>query len=158
MTLNCKEQVLDDVVRVELVEASACNIEVPSGVPGVVSVSSPTFGTAALSLSYKGDDSDTGEMGESPTLAQSDERQLAGVTVKHELQVPVVGGFDDVRAAVYTLFDKDFNVVLTTDSAERYLLYAVPNGSMVVLDETDVNQESALKVSIVSMSHIIRIE
>lgn len=167
MEQNCLEQTLNDVVRVELVLASACDFAVPFRVPGIVSMAGTKtvdgetvdrIGAATLALAYEPGASDHGEMDAAPSLSQSVNRKSAGIIVTHELQVPIVGGFEDVRTAVNVLNTKNFNVVLTTVSGTRYLLYTLPNSCVVSLDETDVNQQSTVKVQVLSMSHVIRLE
>ena len=52
---------------------------------------------------------------------------------------------------------QDVHVVLHTAAGDRYLLYAVPGSSSVLLDEQDVAQQFTLKVQLTSMSHVIKL-
>ncbi len=169
MEQNCREQILDDVVRVLLVPASSCVMSIPFSVAGLTSMAGTRpisganvdrIGAAVLSVGLVPDTdgyTDDGEMGTPPSLRQSESRQSAGVVVQHELTILIIDGFETVREKVNTLRDTDFNVILLTDDGRRYLLYGVPNGSEVLLDETDVNHDSTLKVGVQSMSHVIRL-
>ena len=155
------------MVRVDLVPASECQLPVPFQVAGLTEMTVTNLsqwapqsaitalGAALLSLAYSVQDGDDGEIEQSPTLKQSDKRQAAGVVVTHDLQVPLTVGFQATRDAVGLLQQQDFHVVLTTSDGEHYLLYSLPNASSVVLDETGVNQQSTVKVSLQSMSHVI---
>ncbi len=167
MEANCREQTLDDVVRVQLVLTSACDLAVPCAVPGIVSMAGTKvvdeetvdrIGAAVLSVAFTADADDTGAMDDAPTLRQSEKRHNAGIVVTHDLQVPVTDGFEAVREAVNTLTGRHFHVVLTTASSGRYLLMALANTSIVSLEEQDVNQQSTLSVQVQSMSHVIALE
>lgn len=161
----CREQILDDVVRVDLVLASECEFPVPVQVAtttmaGTMVVGGETVdrvGAAGLSVAYMVQDGDDGEMDSAPVLKQTERSESAGVMVTHDLQVPVSAGFEATRTAVRGMQGRDFHAVLTTMDGSRYLLYAVPNGSQVLLDEQDVNQKATVKVTLQSMSHVIRL-
>ncbi len=158
MEQNCLEQMLNDVVLVELVPASRCNMMVPSQVHLIEIVEATgMIGTAALTIGMDVTDDVTGEMEDSPQLKQTEKREAAGVIVTHELQTAVIGGFEGVRAAVAALSGEDFNVVLTTDGGGRFMIYGLPNASQVTLTETDVDKTSSLKVTVESMSHVIKL-
>ncbi|MBR6275931.1 MAG: hypothetical protein IKR31_03230 [Prevotella sp.] len=166
MEQNCLEQLLDDVVRVDLVLASECDMSVPFQVSGLTTMASTKteggatvdrIGAALLSLAYNVQDGDDGEISEPPVLKQTEKRVKAGIVVSHDLQVPVTAFFEATRIAVNLLHTKDFHVILTTHGGDRYMLYSVPNSSEVLLDEQDVNQKSTVKVSLQSMSHVIRL-
>ena len=155
MIQNCNEQLLDDVVRVDLVLASECKIGIPfqiakTDMPGTRVVNgSPVdiIGAPGLSLAYNVQDGDDGEIDSAPYLKQTD----------HDLQVPVTAGFEATRIAVEGLQTRHFHVVLTTDDGVRYLLYSLPNTSLLLLDEQDVNRTATVKVTLQSMSHVIRL-
>ena len=107
MIQNCNEQLLDDVVRVDLVLASECKIDIPfqiakTDMPGTRVVNgSPTdiIGAPGLSLAYNVQDGDDGEMDSAPYLKQTEKQQAAGIVVSHDLQVPVTAGFEFPRGS-----------------------------------------------------------
>ena len=165
MIQNCNEQLLDDVVRVDLVLASECKIDIPfqiamTEMAGTRMVGgSPTdiIGAPGLSLAYTVQDGDDGEIDSAPVLKQTDKQVAAGIVVTHDLQVPVTAGFEATKTAVRGLQLRHFHVVLTTQDGVRYLLYSLPNTSLLLLDEQDVNRTATVKVTLQSMSHVIRL-
>lgn len=165
MIQNCNEQLLDDVVRVDLVLASECKIGIPfqiakTDMPGTRVVNgSPVdiIGAPGLSLAYNVQDGDDGEIDSAPVLKQTDKQVAAGIIVTHDLQVPVTAGFEATKTAVRGLQMRHFHVVLTTQDGVRYLLYSLPNTSLLLLDEQDVNRTATVKVTLQSMSHVIRL-
>lgn len=165
MIQNCSEQILDDVVRADFVLASECDLPIPfqiavTEMAGTKTESGQTvdrIGAAKLSLAYAVQDGDDGEIDSPPVLKQSDKRQAAGIIVSHDLQISVTAGFEATRVAVESLQTRYFHVVLTTTDGTRYLLYSLPNTSLLLLDEQDVNQKSTVKVTLQSMSHVIRL-
>ena len=165
MIQNCNEQLLDDVVRVDLVLASECKIDIPfqiakTDMPGTRVVNgSPVdiIGAPGLSLAYNVEDGDDGEIDSAPVLKQTDKQVAAGIVVTHDLQVPVTAGFEATKTAVIGLQMRHFHVVLTTQDGVRYLLYSLPNTSLLLLDEQDVNRTATVKVTLQSMSHVIRL-
>ena len=165
MIQNCNEQLLDDVVRVDLVLASECKIGIPfqiakTDMPGTRVVNgSPVdiIGAPGLSLAYNVQDGDEGEIDSAPVLKQTDKQVAAGIVVTHDLQVPVTAGFEATKTAVRGLQMRHFHVVLTTQDGVRYLLYSLPNTSLLLLDEQDVNRTATVKVTLQSMSHVIRL-
>lgn len=165
MIQNCNEQLLDDVVRVDLVLASECNLVVPfqvamtemDGSYNDGGVMKDRIGAAGLSLAYDVQDGEEGEIESAPVLKQTEKQQAAGIVVSHDLQVPVTAGFEATRIAVEGLQTRHFHVVLTTADGTRYLLYSLPNTSLLLLSEQDVNQKSTVKVTLQSMSHVIRL-
>ena len=166
MIQDCNEQILNDVVRVDLVPAELCDLAVPFQVSGLTEMSGTKnqggqqvsrIGAAALSLAYSVTDGDDGEIDSAPTLKQSEKRQAAGIVVSHDLQVPVTAGFEATRIAVNALNTKDFHALLTTDDGTKYLCYALPNTSSVLLDEQGIDSQSTVKVTLQSMSHVIRL-
>lgn len=165
MIQNCSEQILEDVVRVDLVKASLCDLPIPFNIKvqemaGTKVVDGQTvdrIGAASLSLAYSVQDGDDGEIDSTPVLKQSEKRQTAGIVVTHDLQVPVTAGFQATRTAVAEMQEEDFHVVLTTGEGERYLCYALPNTSQVALDEQGVNQQMTVKITVQSVSHVVRL-
>lgn len=165
MIQNCNEQLLDDVVRVDLVLASECKINIPfqialtemAGTRVVNGSPVDIIGAPGLSLAYNVQDGDDGEIETPPVLKQTDKQVAAGIVVTHDLQVPVTAGFEATRIAVEGLQTRHFHVVLTTQDGVRYLLYSLPNTSLLLLDEQDVNRTATVKVTLQSMSHVIRL-
>ena len=165
MIQNCNEQLLDDVVRVDLVLASECKIGIPfqiakTDMPGTRVVNgSPVdiIGAPGLSLAYNVQDGDDGEIDSAPVPEPTDKQVAAGIVVTHDLQVPVTAGFEATKTAVRGLQMRHFHVVLTTQDGVRYLLYSLPNTSLLLLDEQDVNRTATVKVTLQSMSHVIRL-
>lgn len=165
MIQNCIEQVLDDVVRVDLVLASECKLDIPfqvaltemAGTYTESGVTKDRIGTAGLSLAYNVQDSDDGEIDSAPTLKQAEKQQAAGIVVTHTLNVPLAAGFKETRVAVKGLQTRYFHVVLTTEAGTRYLLYSLPNTSLLLLEEDDINHQSTVRITLRSMSHAIRL-
>lgn len=169
MIQTCREQILDDVVRVDLVPASECHFAIPfqvglsemavANLSGWTpqSTSHAVIGQAGLSLAFSVQDGDDGEMDSAPTLKQTEKQAAAGVVVTHDLQVPVTAGFEATRVAVRGLQTRHFHVVLTTQDGTRWLLYSLPCTSLLLLDEQDVNQESTVRVMLQSMSHVVKL-
>lgn len=159
------EQILYDVVRVDLVPASDCDLAVPyqrtvTKTPATKTVNGETvsrIGAALLSVAFNVQDGDDGLMEDSPKLVQTPKTEKAGLIVTHTLEVPVFGGFETTAIAAKLLHRRDFHVVLTTDSGERYLLYSLPGSSECLLKGQGVKTESTLNVTLRSASHVIRL-
>ena len=166
MVQNCYEQFLDDIVKVQLVLASTCDMAIPFQVSGIdvmagtKSIGGETadrIGPAVVSIAYDTTDDEQGELLQAPVLKQQGKRVAAGITVEHSLEVPVVTDSRELRTAVESCQLQDVHVVLHTAAGDRYLLYAVPGSSSVLLDEQDVAQQFTLKVQLTSMSHVIKL-
>lgn len=159
MEQNCKEQILDDIVQVDIVAASKCLFVIPFQTAGIITMreNDKTIGPADISILYNVQNDGEWEMDSAPLLKQSEKRSAAGIIVSHDLQVPILSGFESMREATNALHTKDFHVVMTTQEGVRYLLYSLPNSCEILFDEQDVNQSSTIKVSLQSMSHIIRL-
>ena len=138
MEQNCTEQILSDVVRVDLVPASDCNLPVPFSVatdkmqiPNLSSWRPQTaitaLGAAKLSVAYNVQDGDDGIMESAPKLTQTPKTTASGPIVTHDLQVPLTSGFVATQNAANLLHRRDFHAILTTDSGELYLIYSMPN-------------------------------
>ena len=95
MIQNCNEQLLDDVVRIDLVLAASCHFAVPFQVSltemAVANLSQWTpqstnhavIGQALLSVAYNVQDGDDGEMDSAPSLKQSDKQVTASYAINH---------------------------------------------------------------------------
>lgn len=164
MTQNCREQILDDIVRVELIRASDCSIPWPYRLEyteldshvNVDGESVAVLGAATLSVALKPQSSDNGLIKGSLSLKQNEKLQMSGTVVSHELTVPVDGGVTDTREALKSLRYTDFHAVLTSREGVRWLIYACPSGSYVQMDEQNLGDVS-LKISLISYSHVIRL-
>lgn len=169
MIQNCNEQLLDDVVRIDLVLAASCHFAVPFQVSltemAVANLSEwtpqstnhPVIGQALLSVAYNVQDGDDGEMDSAPSLKQSDKQATSGIVVNHDMQIPITAGFEATKIAVQGLQTRHFHAILTTQDGTRYLLYSLPGTSLLLLDEQDVNQKATVKVTLQSKSHVIRL-
>lgn len=167
MVQNCYEQFLDDIVKVQLVLASTCDMAIPFQVSGIdvmqghkvigTAQTADRIGPAVVSIAYDTTDDEQGELLQAPVLKQQDKRVAAGITVEHSLEVPVITDNRELRTAVESCQLQDVHVVLFTAAGDRYLLYAVPGSSSVLLDEQDVAQQFSLKVQLTSMSHVIKL-
>lgn len=161
----CREQILDDVVRVDLVLASECEFEVPVQVAvtemaGTMSVGGGTadrVGAASLSVAYNVQDGDDGLMEGAPKLTRTPKTTAAGLVNTLTLEVPIAGGFEATRKAAELLHRRYFHVVLTTMDGTRYLLYSLPGSSECMLKGTDINQQDTLTASMQSMSQMVRL-
>jgi hypothetical protein len=156
MNQNCNEQFLNDIIKVELVLASACAFSIPFSIPGISTIGG-TVGSASLKIAASAQEGDDGEYEQQPVLKQQDKREAAGTLVQHSVQVAVTAGHADVRSKVAALQYKDFNVVLTTQDGLRYLIYSLPATSQVMIEEQGVDDTLTLKITSQSLNHIIRI-
>lgn len=156
MNQNCNEQFLNDIIKVELVLASACAFSVPFSIPKISTIGG-TVGSASLKVAASAQEGDDGEYEQQPVLKQQDKREAAGTLVQHSVQVAVTAGHADVRSKVAALQYKDFNVVLTTQDGLRYLIYSLPATSQVMIDEQGVDDTLTLKITSQSLNRIIRI-
>jgi hypothetical protein len=166
MEQNCNEQFLDDIVKVQLVLAAECDMAIPFQVSGITVMQGTKdvsgqavdrIGTPVVSVAFDPTLSEQAEILSAPTLKQTEKRVPAGITVQHQLEVPILVGFQDLRAAVAQCQTKDMITVLTSAEGVRYVLYAVPGSSSVLLDEQGINQQGTLKVQLTSMSHVIKL-
>jgi len=161
----CREKILDDVVRVDMVLASECEFDVPCQVcvttmAGTKSVGGETadrVGAASLSVAYNVQDGDDGLMEDAPKLTRTPKTTAAGLVNALTLEVPIAGGFETTRKAAELLHRQDFHVVLTTADGTRYLLYSLPGSCECMLKGTDINQQDTLTASMQSMSQMIRL-
>lgn len=156
MNQNCNEQFLNDIIKVELVLASACAFSIPFSIPGISTIGG-TVGSASLKVAASAQEGDDGEYEQQPVLKQQDKREAAGTLVQHSVQVAVTAGHAEVRSKVAALQYKDFNVVLTTQDGLRYLIYSLPATSQVMIEEQGVDDTLTLKITSQSLNHIIRI-
>ena len=157
MIQNCNEQILEDVVKVELVLHSACTFPVPIQKSDITTMSA-TIGTATLVANYIGDSAATGEYDQAPTFQQTEKKQQIGTVVTHKLKVLITGGFEGIITAENALRGAYFHLVLTTADGTRYLSYALPNTSVATIDDQmGASRQMTLNVTLMSMNHIIRL-
>ena len=155
--MDCEELFLNEIVHVELVAAAGCNFSVPFNV-GEQTKMSGTTGTAQMVFDVNESTSNTSVLDSAPSLKTSEKPQAAGYLRTHELTIPARGNYNKVREAKAALAGVDFNVVLRTAAGTRFLLYALPNTSMVsVEDQMGAESKQTVKVSIESMSNMIEL-
>jgi hypothetical protein len=165
MIQNCNEQILDDIVRIELVPADRCTLKWPLALAltetPAKTVTGETAqditGEAALTLAFAATDGADAAYSTPPTLRQTEKRQQAGIIVTHELEVTADSGTETVREKAKALQYTDFHVRLTTRGGERYLICALPETASLLIDEKAVAGNAGLKVSALSASHVIRL-
>ena len=168
---NCEELFLNEVTHVELVPAANADLLVPYNVGELtqtvgkksVTVNNQQIevwrtGTPEMVIDANVTDATMGRLVSPPTLKTTEKPDRAGYLRQHDLQIPVEGGYDDIRAARGRLAGVDFNVVLEMRSGSRFLLYALPNSSTVsVEDQLGSEMKQTVKVSLQSMSNMIRL-
>lgn len=167
MIQNCNEQFLDDVIRIDIVPASRCDIAVPFQEPVTETDGTKTVGAdiidrigePALTVAYNidADEEATGqaENDEPASLSQDDKYRTAGVVVAHTLKVPVIAGFESVRAGVNALHGIDFHIVLHTADGSRYLCYGLPGSCDIRIQEAGTLTSMTVNATLQSMSHVI---
>jgi len=167
MIQNCNEQFLDDVIRIDIVPASRCDIAVPFQEPVTETAGTKTVGNdvvdrigqPALTVAYTIDADEEAEgqaeNDELASLSQDDKYEAAGVVVTHTLKVPVIAGFESVRTSVNALHGTDFHIVLHTADGSRYLCYALPGSCNIRLQESGTLTSMTVNATLQSMSHVI---
>ena len=152
---NCNEIFLNEVTHIELVPAGNCTMPIPFNGGELVTMNDCIIGSATMTLDVS--DGGTAQM-TAPTLKTTEKPQAAGYLRSHDLQIPIQYGYDDVRQAKGKLAGVDFHAVLRTLAGSEFLLYALPNTSSVsVEDQFGGEQKQTVKVSIQSMSNMIKI-
>lgn len=154
---NCKELFLNEVTHVELVLASSCSMPVPFGVGELTSMENCTIGSATMVVDVNESGAD-GVMRSAPTLKTTEKPQAAGYLRSHDLQIPIFDGYEEIRQKKGTLAGKDFHVIMKTQTGTEFLLYGLPNTSIVsVEDQFGGESKQTVKVSLQSMSNMIKI-
>lgn len=169
---ECEELFLNELVHVELVPMSNCDLLVPFNVGEVtqtagkkkkITVSGQEqivsrIGTPSMVIDATVTSEITGRLVSPPTLKTSEKPDRAGYIRQHDLQIPTEGGYEDIRKKRGELAGVDFNVVLEMRSGTRFLLYALPNSSTVsVEDQFGGESKQTVKVSLQSMSNMIKL-
>ena len=171
MTQNeeCRDLLMDDVVRIDIMPMTALKVSVPFGVQNiteaVVKMSDNSaltdeglFGGSLLSVSMTGDGRTDAILGDGTTHKVSEKRDVAGIVRTHTLQVPIDVGFLTVRERQKALQQTDFHIILTTYDGTRYLAYALPNTCQFTIDDQmGETAQMTVKASVQSMSGFIRI-
>lgn len=169
MIQNCLDQILTDVVRVDLVPASDCQLPIPFSVAGLTEMTIPNLsdwhpqtaitalGVAQMSIAYDVQDGDDALMEGAPRLTQTPKTVQSGIVITHELQVPIVAGFATTEQAASLLHRRDFHVILTTEGDGLYMLYSLPNTCEVLMPENNIHQDSTMKVSVKSKNYAIKL-
>ncbi len=173
MTNNweCEELFLNELVKVELVPMANCDMTVPFNVGEVTATAGrkkeivsgqeqtvSRIGTPLMVIDATVTNETTGRLVSPPTLKTTEKPEMAGYIRQHDLQIPVEGDYDGVRAARGNLAGVDFNVVLEMRSGTRFLLYALPNSSTVAVeDQFSGEGKQTVKVSLQSMSNMIKL-
>ena len=173
MTQNweCEELFLNELVHVELVPMSNCDLLVPFNADEVtqtagkkkITVSGQEqivsrIGTPSMVIDATVTNETTGRLVSPPTLKTSEKPDRAGYIRQHDLQIPTEGDYEGIRQARGSLAGVDFNVVLEMRSGTRFLLYALPNSSTVAVeDQFSGEGKQTVKVGLQSMSNMIRL-
>lgn len=165
--MNCEELFLNEICHVELVPAAACDLAVPFSVSeltqtvGTKQVGGETvdrIGTPVMVIDVSDNADYQGVLDSAPTLKTTEKPQAAGYLRQHDLSVPTRGDYEKVREARGRLAGVDFHVVLRTLAGTRFLLYSLPNSSVVsVEDQFGSDSKQTVKVSLQSMSNMIRL-
>lgn len=154
---QCEELFLNEVTHVELVPTSVCALPVPFSVGEQTVMEDCTIGTAAMVIDWKHEGAD-GEMLPPASLKTAEKPQKAGYVRQHDLQVPIRYGYETIRKKRGILCGVDFHVILRTLYGTEFLLYALPNSSMVsVEDQFGGDSKQTVRISLKSMSNMIRI-
>ena len=167
---ECEELFLNEVVHVELVPMSNCDLLVPFNVGEVTQTAGKKItvsgqeqivsriGTPSMVIDATVTSETTGRLVSPPTLKTTEKPDKAGYIRQHDLQIPVEGDYEGIRQARGSLAGVDFNVVLEMRSGTRFLLYALPNSSTVsVEDQFGGESKQTVKVSLQSMSNMIKL-
>lgn len=154
---ECKELMLDAIIRVDVYLASQCNIPLPPSVSlASLNMTVSTFGTVAFSAALS--DSAVVMLKEEPSLKVKNGRQAAGNVYTHELQVPVLVERDRAEALVQTLLGQDFHVVYTRADGSKDFSFSLPGAATCDIEESHSTATSTtLKFKILSSSQTIKL-
>lgn len=140
---NCKEILLDDIVRVDFYDGATCTASVPFGVPGVESMTvtqgavnlATATGTPVLSINIAGGE-DIGALMGTPSHKAAPKRQAVGEVYEHTLTIPVELGFDAVKTAGYGLSGRDVLSVLTAYDGTKICVHYLPDSTLFAYEDT----------------------
>lgn len=160
---NCNEQFLNEVIHIELVPSANCSLTIPFNVgeltdmPGM-NGTTDRIGTPSMVIDVNEVEGCAGILDSAPTLKTTEKPQAAGYLRQHDLSIPIMADYEEVRKARASLNGVDFHVILKTAAGTRFLLYALPNTSQVsVEDQFGGDAKQTVKVSLQSMSAMIRL-
>ena len=152
---NCNEIFLEEIVHIELVPTSGCSMPVPFNIAEISQMNNCSIGSPTMTFDVN--EGSTGMM-TTPTLKTQEKAQAAGHIRNHTLQIPIQYGYDSIRAAKGSLAGVDFHAILRTVAGTEFLIYALPNTSVVsVDDQLGSESKQTVNVSIQSLSNMIRI-
>ena len=176
MNQNCKEQILLDVIRIDLVPVELCDLLLPfqvvatetSGVKVVDNVAVDRIGKPVLTItmsdprpyiinSEMADEKSQFECEQPATLDQKDSRKSGGFTTTHSISAVISDNVGELRDVVYGLRGMDINIVLYTEGGDRYLGQSLPNTFKITLSENKVLYAATLQVEVASSSHVIHL-
>lgn len=162
MVQECNERLLDDVVRIDLIRSRECNFPVPVMIPRIQEMGGITLGQPVLSLAYSieagADALYKASFESAPTMRYTECSETAGVIMTYEGSITVDSGYDDVYEAAQLLAGQDFICILTLAGGERLLVYALPNTSVLTIDDQLSNlRTTTVKVAAKSRSGYIKI-
>ncbi len=155
--MNCLENHLSDIVRMEIYPDAQCTFPVPSNVSvqsmSLVAdaISGPPVAVFALSP-------EDGEftMTDMPTAKVTDARQPAGVIYTHDIQLSVAIQRAEAIKVLETLYLNDFHVIYTRDDNSKWLSRSLPNTSVCNTENTDSSKSVLnIKIKMSSMSSLI---
>lgn len=166
---DCRDLVMLDVVRVDIMPVTAIKVSIPWNVYDIASAGvvmsdntalsdSELYADSLLSVNVLGDSTADAEMKEGVSLRVAEKRELSGMVRTHSLQIPIEAGFQTVRQQAGALQHSDFHVILTTGEGVRYLAYGLPNTCQFTLDDQmGQGMQMTAKVVLQSMSGLIQI-
>ena len=154
---KCTELFLVDVCHVELVPAVRCTITVPVNADPQTEINNCIIGTPELTADINDVSGHTGLLESAPTLKTSPKTSIAGFLRQHDITIPTMGEYIDFRRASDKLAGADFHVILRTITGTEFLLYALPNTSVVAIEEQlGGDSKQTVKVSLQSKSNMIK--
>lgn len=149
---DCKEILLDDIVRADFYMPDTVMMDVPFGVSGVIEMSmtqkvngedvdlSADVGEPLLSVGYSGSDLDV--LMERPSYKSSSKREAIGEIYNHTFQIPVLTGFEAIKRAIYTLNGGAVVMVLTSYDGTKSTVNSFCNTPRLNYDETRGNSHT----------------
>ena len=154
---NCNEIFLNEVTHVEIVRAADCSLPIPFNIGELTEMNGCEIGAAVMTIDVT-DGTGDGTILSAPVLKTTEKPQAAGYLRQHDLQIPVGYGYEEIRRKKGLLAGIDFHAILRTQAGTEFLLYALPNTSAVsVEDQLGTEQKQTVKVSMMSMSNMVRI-
>lgn len=170
---NCKELILDNVVRIDILPNRYLGVAVPTTVP-LQSVNtslpfSPTYSMAYSMLSYAADRdiaenySEIDRTQAKISLKSSKGTAQVGILYSYDLQVTGLVGLDDhIASAIHAeqeLQGEDASVILRMEDGSRKLLYFLPNTFTFAVEQasSESSTQATVKIAGKSVSNLIDI-